>query len=99
MFDKAKQLWKLQGEAKKLKAELEAMQFEGVELGGKVRVVVNGEQKVVAVEIDESLLQPSEKEAVQRFLKQAITAAVTKAQQAAAEKMKGIAGQLGLGGF
>ena len=73
------------------------MQFEGVELGGKVKVTVDGEQKVQSIEIDESLLDPSEKEAVQRFLKQAITSAITKSQQAAAQKMKGVAGDLGLG--
>ncbi len=97
MFDKAKKMWELQSKAKAIKNELERMEFEGVELGGKVKVVVNGEQKVVAVNIDESLLDPSEKESVERFLKQAITAAITKSQQAAAQKMKAIAGELGLG--
>lgn len=97
MFDKAKQLWKLQAEAKKLQAELREMHFEGSELGGKVEVVVDGEQKVVSINIDDSLLDPAEKESLQRFLKQAITSALTKSQQAAAQKMKSIAGDLGLG--
>jgi DNA-binding YbaB/EbfC family protein len=97
MFDKAKQMWKLQAEAKRLQAELRDMEFEGVELGGKVKVVVNGEQKVSSIYIDDSLLNVSEKEAVERFLKQAITSAITKSQQAAAQKMKSIAGDLGLG--
>jgi len=97
MFDKAKQMWKLQSEAKRLQAELKVMEFEGVELGGKVKVIVNGEQKVNSVFVDDSLLDPSEKEAVERFLKQAITSAITKSQQAAAQKMKSIAGDLGLG--
>ena len=97
MFDKAKKLFQLQQQAKKLQAELREMSFEGVELGGKVRVVVNGEQKVNEIEIAEELLAPSEKEAVQRFLKQAITSAISKSQQAAAQKMKGIAGDMGLG--
>lgn len=97
MFDKAKQLWKLQAEAKKLQAELREMQFEGVELGGKVKVVVDGEQKVVSIDIDDSLMDPTEKESLVRFLKQATTSALTKSQQAAAQKMKSIAGDLGLG--
>jgi|WetSurMetagenome_2_1015567.scaffolds.fasta_scaffold613952_2 DNA-binding protein YbaB len=97
MFDKAKKLFQLQQQAKKLQAELREMSFEGVELGGKVRVVVNGEQKVNEIEIAEELLAPSEKEAVQRFLKQAVTSAISKSQQAAAQKMKGIAGDMGLG--
>lgn len=97
MFDKAKQLWKLQAEAKRIQNELREMQFEGVELGGKVRVVVNGEQKVEAIDIDDSLLDPAEKEALERFLKQAIASAISKSQQAAAQKMKAIAGDLGMG--
>jgi DNA-binding YbaB/EbfC family protein len=99
MFDKAKQLWKLQAEAKKIQAELREMHFDGVELGGKVRVVVNGEQKVEEIHIDDSLLDPSEKESLSRFLKQAIGSAIGKSQQAAAQKMKSIAGDLGMGGF
>ncbi len=97
MFDKAKQLWKLQAEAKKIQAELREMRFEGVELGGKIRVVVNGEQKVEAIDIDDSFFDISEKEALQRFLKQAIASAISKSQQAAAQKMKAIAGDMGLG--
>lgn len=97
MFDKAKQLWKLQAEAKRIQNELREMQFEGIELGGKVRVVVNGEQKVEAIDIDDSLLDPSEKEGLERFLKQALSSAISKSQQAAAQKMKAIAGDLGMG--
>lgn len=97
MFDKAKQMWKLQAEAKKIQNELKEMEFEGVELGGKVKVIVNGEQKVTDIQLDDSLMDPSEKESLVRFLKQAISSAVTKSQQAAAQKMKSIAGDLGLG--
>ena len=43
MFDKAKKMWELQGKAKKLQQELRELRFEGSELGGKVRVVVDGE--------------------------------------------------------
>lgn len=97
MFDKAKQLWKLQQEAKRIQKELSEMSFEGSELGGKVRVMVSGEQKVTEIHIDDSLLDPSEKESIERFLKQAISSAITKSQQAAAQKMKSIAGDMGLG--
>ena len=53
MFDKAKQLFKLQAEAKRIQNELKAMEFEGVELGGKVKVMVNGEQKITDMVIDD----------------------------------------------
>jgi len=96
MFDRAKKMWQAQSTAKRVQNELREMVFEGVELGGKVKVIVNGEQKVQAIEIAEELLNPSEKESLERFLKQAITSAITKSQQAAAHKMKAVAGELGL---
>ena len=96
MFDKAKRMWQLQSKTRAIQKELRELQFEGVELGGRVRVVVDGEQKVQGVEIAEELLSPSEKEAVQKFIRQAANAAITKAQQASAQKMKGVAGDLGL---
>ncbi|HAV65850.1 TPA: hypothetical protein DCX20_00945 [Patescibacteria group bacterium] len=96
MFDKAKKMWQAQSTAKRGQKELRELEFEGVELGGKVRVVVNGEQKVQTIDIAEELLTPSEKESLERFLKQAITSAITKSQQAAAQKMKSVAGELGL---
>lgn len=97
VFDKAKKMWQLQAKARAIQHELKGLQFEGSELGGKVKVIVDGEQKVQAVEIAEELLDPSEKEALQRFLKQAMTSAISKSQQSAAQKMKSVAGDLGLG--
>lgn len=99
MFDKAKKMWQMQAKAKEIQKELQSMEFVGEELGGKVRVVVNGEQKIQSIEIDDSLLAPTEKDSLERFLKQAIGGAITKSQQAAAQKMKAIAGDLGLSGL
>lgn len=97
MFDKAKKMWELQSKAKAIQNELKSMEFTAEELGGKVTVTVNGEQKVVGIDIAEELLTPTEKEAVERFVRQATNAALSKAQQEAAGKMKAIAGELGLG--
>ena len=95
MLDKAKMIWK----AKQIQNELKKMEFVGEELGGKVKVVVNGEQKVQSIEIADELITPEEKESLQRFLKQAVTSAVAKSQQAAANKMKSVAGDLGISGL
>lgn len=99
MFDKAKRLWELQGKARKLQQELRGLQFEGVELGGKVKVTVDGEQKIVSLHIDDSLLNPAEKESLIRFLTQAFASATKRAQQAAAQKTKEIMGGLGIPGL
>ncbi len=96
VFDKAKRMWQLQSKARAIQRELKGMQFEGSELGGKVRVIVDGEQKIQLIDIAEELLVPSEKMAVEKFIRQAANSAITKAQQASAQKMKGVAGDLGL---
>lgn len=89
-------MWQLQSKARAIQRELRELRFEGTELGGKVKVVVDGEQKIQLVEIAEELLAPSEKMAVEKFIRQAANSAITKAQQASARKMKGVAGDLGL---
>ena len=95
MFDRAKAAWK----AKQIQNELRKMEFIGEELGGKIKVIVNGEQKVQRVEIADELMDVSEKESLERFLKQATTSAISKSQQSAAEKMKSVAKDLGISGF
>jgi len=99
MFDKAKKMWELQGKAKKLQKELREMEFVGEELGGKVKVTLNGEQKVISIEIDDSLINLEQKESLVKFLSQAFTSAVKKSQQTAANKTKDIVGGLGIPGL
>lgn len=99
MFDKAKKMWELQGKAKQLQRELRQMQFTGEELGGKVKVTLDGEQKVVSIEVDDSLVNVNEKNNLIKFLSQAFTSAAKKAQQAAANKTKEIVGGLGIPGL
>lgn len=92
-------MWELQSKARKLQQELRQLQFEGSELGGKVRVTVDGEQKVVSLHIDDSLLDPAEKNSLIKFLTQAFAAASKRAQQAAAQKTKEVMGGLGIPGL
>ncbi|MBU1083244.1 YbaB/EbfC family nucleoid-associated protein [Patescibacteria group bacterium] len=99
MFDKAKKLWDLQSKARKLQAELKEMEFTGEELGGKVKVTLSGEQRVIAVEIDDSLVSIEEKDSLIKFLSQAFSSAVKKSQQAAANKTKEVMGGLGIPGL
>lgn len=90
-------MWRVQSQAKRIQKELREMEFVGEELGGKVKVVVNGEQKVQRIEIADELMNMSEKENLERFLKQAMTSAISRSQQSASEKMKSVAKDLGIG--
>jgi len=99
MFDKAKKMWELQSKAKQLQRELREMQFTGEELGGKVKVTLNGEQKVLSIEIDDSLVNLAEKDSLIKFLGQAFGSAVKRSQQAAANRTKELVGGLGIPGL
>jgi DNA-binding protein YbaB len=94
MFDKAKNLYQLQRQAKQIKKELKNIHIEA-EVEGIV-VVIDGEQEVVSVTVSEEALTNSKK--MQDNLVKAFNKAVKKSQQIAAEKMKGVMGGLGLAG-
>ncbi|MBI3983737.1 YbaB/EbfC family nucleoid-associated protein [Candidatus Microgenomates bacterium] len=93
-FEKAKMLMEL----KKLQSQLSKEVVE-VEAGdGAVVIQVTGEQKIKQVKLDPAKIDMSEPERLERWLESAISQAITKSQQVAAEKMKSLGG-LGLPGF
>lgn len=95
MFDKAKTLYEL----KKIQSALAKEMIE-VETGnGAVKVRINGEQKIQKIELNPELIDMSEPHKLEKWLESAITQAITRSQQAAAEKMKSVAGGLGLPGL
>lgn len=91
MFDKVKNIYKLQKEAKKIKKELKNIHIEAESNG--VIVIVDGEQKVIEVKLPEDV---SNKEMLQKDIVEAFNKAVKKSQEVAAEKMRDIMGGLGL---
>ncbi|MFA5829670.1 MAG: YbaB/EbfC family nucleoid-associated protein [Candidatus Gracilibacteria bacterium] len=94
MFDKAKDLYKLQKQAKQIKEELKNIHIEA-EVDGII-VVIDGEQEVVSVTLPEEECKNPKK--LQDNLVKAFNKAIKKAQQIAAEKMKGVMGGLGFPG-
>ena len=49
-------------------AQLNAMEFEGSASNGLVKIVMNGEYKVVSVDIDPSILNASDKNMIQDLI-------------------------------
>jgi len=93
MFDKAKTLYEL----KKIQS---ALAKETIEVeAGAVKVKINGEQKIKAVEIDRDKLDVDNLELLEKNIESAVTQAITQSQQLAAEKMKSVAGGLGIPGL
>jgi DNA-binding YbaB/EbfC family protein len=81
-----------------LKAQegLDRIEVEGVSGGGLVKIRASAKGRIIAVEIDESLLQPSEKQMVEDLVAAAINDARAKADQAAQGEMAKMTSGLGL---
>lgn len=89
-------MYRLQKQAREVKKKLKDTHIEAESHG--VKVTVDGEMKLVSVEIvDKSLLQNEGK--LTTALKEAFNRAIEKAQKVAAEEMKGVMGDLGLPGM
>jgi DNA-binding protein YbaB len=89
-LSQAKDLFRMQREAKKVKKELKKIHVEA-EVGG-VKVVVNGEQEVLSITIGSEV----ERDAIPALLIDALNRALKKAQVVASERMQGLMGDMGI---
>jgi len=98
-FGKMKDLYELQKKARAVQKELKDVEVEASSNDGWVTVVFNGEQHLTDVTLLEEALQPENKRELEKDLKNTISQAISRAQAVAAEKMKDIAGGLGIPGL
>ncbi len=90
----AKDILDLQREAKKLEKQMKKITAEAESKDGLVRVKASAAGDVLAIEIDDSLLNPESKQRLQKDIIEAIQKALKNAQKAAANSLMG---QIGLG--
>ena len=95
MFEKSKALFEL----KKIQSALAKEVIEVEAGGGAVKIRINGEQKIQKITLDEAIVRDTEIAKVEKWIESAITQAITRSQQLAAEKMRSVAGGLGLPGL
>ena len=76
-----------QAELLKAQEGLDRLEVEGISGGGLVRVRATAKGRILSVDIDESLLQPSEKQMVEDLVAAALNDARAKADQAAQAEM------------
>lgn len=94
-FERSKALLEL----KKLQDALAKEMIEAAAGNGAVTVVINGEQKLQSVKLDSELIREAELPQVEKWIESAVSQAITKSQQLAAEKSRGIMGGLGIPGL
>jgi nucleoid-associated protein EbfC len=77
-----------QAELQKAQDNLDSIEVEGAAGGGLVKIRATAKGRILAVEVDESLLAPSEKTMVEDLIAAAINDARAKADTAAAAEMQ-----------
>ncbi|MFH1284448.1 MAG: YbaB/EbfC family nucleoid-associated protein [Candidatus Peregrinibacteria bacterium] len=95
MFDKAKDLYKLQKQARQIKKQLKNTHVESESEG--VTVILNGEQEIVQIKISDEAM--TDKGKLEKNLEKCFNKAVKKSQQIGAELMKDIMGDSGFPGM
>ncbi|HST35616.1 MAG TPA: YbaB/EbfC family nucleoid-associated protein [Allosphingosinicella sp.] len=87
-----------EAQAKLMQAQedLEKVEVEGVSGGGLVKIRASAKGRIIAVDIDESLLAASEKQMLEDLIAAALNDARAKADVAAQDSMKDVTGGLQL---
>jgi DNA-binding YbaB/EbfC family protein len=85
-----------QAELMKTQEGLDNIEVEGVSGGGLVKIRASAKGRIIAVEIDESLLAPSEKQMVEDLVAAALNDARAKADQTAQQEMSKMTAGLSL---
>lgn len=89
-----KQVQKLQARIAEMKEELAEREVEGAAGGGMVRVVVNGRQEVLAVEIEPEALE--DREMLEDLVTAAVNDAMRKSKALMEEELSKITSELGV---
>ena len=87
-----------EAQAKLMRAheDLDKVEVQDASGGGLVKVRASAKGRIIGVEIDESLLAPSEKQMVEDLVAAALNDARAKADEAAKGAMEGVTGGLQL---
>ena len=85
-----------QAELQKAQDSLDKIEVEGQSGGGLVKIRATAKGRILGVDIDESLLAPSEKTMVEDLVAAALNDARTKADSAASEEMQKMSSSLPL---
>lgn len=90
MFSKLKSIRNLRNQAKQVQNTMEEVVATGEAVWGKLKITLNGNQRVLSVEIADELL--ANKEKLQEAVKDAFADATKKVQRDMAVKMKDMGG-------
>ena len=94
-----KQAQEIQGRMSEMQDKLGRLRVQGVAGGGMVTVDANGQQKILDVHVEPSLLQTGDAELLEELLVAASNQALEKAREAAAQEMSKLTGDINIPGL
>lgn len=89
-FGQMKEMYQLQKKAKEVQKELKNLEIEARSTDGLVAAVVNGEMKIVEIQISDEMMDPSKKSALEAAVKDTVSQAMAKAQAESASRLQPI---------
>ena len=94
-----KQANQMQLKMKKLQEELAQKTYEGTSGGGAVKVTVNGENQIKAIEIQDDVFKSGDKDMLQDMVLTAANDALKVAKETSAKEMEKITGGMNIPGL
>lgn len=93
------QMMKLQKDMKDMQKRVQKMTVTGASADGLVKATVNGEFKLLSVEISDDLVAKNDRRAVEKSVLAAVNAAADAAKQYGADEMKKLTGGMNIPGL
>ncbi|MBW1726051.1 MAG: YbaB/EbfC family nucleoid-associated protein [Desulfobacterales bacterium] len=94
-----KQAQQLQSKMLKLQEEMADKTVETTSGGGMVKVVANGRQQILSIQIEKEVVDPDDVEMLQDLILAAINDALIKSQEMATQEMSKLTGGLNIPGL
>ena len=94
-----RQAQEMQSRLKEMQERLAALQVEGTAGGGMVTVTASGQQKILGVKIEPTLLEARDAEVLQDLVLVATNQALDKAREAAQEELSKVSGSMNMPGL
>ena len=94
-----RQAQELQSKLAKAQQELINTTLEASSGGGAVKVTINGQQEIQSIKISPEVIDPDDVELLEDLVLTAVSEAIAKSQQLAAERLGGLTGDLKIPGL
>ena len=99
MANMMKQAQKLQSKMLQMQEELAQKTVEASAGGGMVKVVVNGKQQIVSIQIEKEVVDPEDVDMLQDLVQAAVNDALTRSQEMVNSEMSKLTGGLSIPGL